>query len=99
MDPFKKKKLDEAIVKMTITMNKPFIDIENQFFRKILFVAEPNYLCPNKTRNTATFVTAQPQPQPNSTSTRVGVDKVISRTTPPPPPPPPVKLLRHFQTT
>ena len=55
MDPFKKKKLDEAIVKMTITMNKPFSDVENQFFRKVLFVAEPNYLCPNKTRNTATF--------------------------------------------
>ena len=28
-----------------------------------------------------TIVTAQPQPQPNSTSSRVGVDKVISRTT------------------
>ena len=55
MDPFKKKKLDEAIVKMTITMNKPFSDVENHFFRKVLFVAEPNYLCPSRTRNTANF--------------------------------------------
>ena len=55
MDPFKKKKLDEAIVKMTITMNKPFSDVENQFFRKVLFVAEPNYLCPSRRTNTATF--------------------------------------------
>jgi len=55
MDPFKKKKLDEAIVKMTITMNKPFSDVENHFFRKVLFVAEPNYLCPSRTRNTSNF--------------------------------------------
>ena len=45
-----------------------------------------------------TIVTAQPQPQPNSTSSRVGVDKVISRTTHTTPPTTP-KLLSNFQTT
>lgn len=57
MDPLKKKKLDEAIVQMTITMNKPFSDVENHFFRKVLFVAEPNYLAPSRTRNTSKFDT------------------------------------------
>ena len=55
MDPLKKKKLDEALVKMTIAMNRPFSDVENHFFRKVIFVAEPNYLCPSRTRNTSNF--------------------------------------------
>ena len=38
LDPFKKKKLDEAIVKMAITMNKNFSDVENHFCRQVLFV-------------------------------------------------------------
>ena len=33
-------------------MNKPFSDINNTFFRQVLFTAEPNYLCPS--RNTIT---------------------------------------------
>lgn len=55
MDPFKKRKLDEAIVKMTIMMNKPFSDVENTFFRQVIFTAEPNYICPSRTRVTGTF--------------------------------------------
>ena len=38
LDPFKKKKLDEAIVKMAITMKKNFSDVENHFCRQVLFV-------------------------------------------------------------
>ena len=52
IDPFKKKRLDESIIKMIIMMNKPFSDINNTFFRQVLFTAEPNYLCPS--RNTIT---------------------------------------------
>ena len=52
IDPLKKKRLDESIIKMIIMMNKPFSDINNTFFRQVLFTAEPNYLCPN--RNTIT---------------------------------------------
>ena len=55
MDPLKKRKMDEALVKMTIVMNKPFLDIENHFFRQVLFNAEPNYLCPSRTKLTELF--------------------------------------------
>ena len=55
MDIFKKQRLDEQIVKMIIVMNKPFSDVENTFFRQVLFTAEPNYICPGRTRVTATF--------------------------------------------
>ena len=55
MDQFKKQRLDEQIVKMIIAMNKPFSDVENTFFRQVMFTAEPNYICPSRTRVTATF--------------------------------------------
>ena len=55
IDSFKKKKLDEAIVKMIVLMNKPFSDVENPFFRQVLFTAEPNYLCPSRHKVTALF--------------------------------------------
>ena len=55
MDPLKKKKLDTALVKMTICMNRPFDDVENHFFRNVLFIAEPNYIVPSRRRHTALF--------------------------------------------
>ena len=36
-------------------MNKPFSDVENPFFRKLLHTAEPNFICPSKTTHTAQF--------------------------------------------
>ena len=55
IDPLKKKKLDDSLVRMTVGMNRPFSDVENHFFRELLFVAEPNYICPSRTRHTANF--------------------------------------------
>lgn len=55
LDPLKKKRIDESLVKMTIAMNKPFLDVENPFFRQLMFNAEPNYLCPSRQKLTAWF--------------------------------------------
>ena len=55
MDPLKKKKLDEALVRMTICMNRPFEDVENHHFRNVLFIAEPNYIVPSRRRHTFQF--------------------------------------------
>ena len=55
MDPLKKRKLDAALVKMTICMNRPFDDVENHHFRNVLFIAEPNYIVPSRRRHTAHF--------------------------------------------
>jgi hypothetical protein len=55
MDPLKKKKLDAALVKMTICMNRPFDDVENHHFHNVLFIAEPNYIVPSRRRHTANF--------------------------------------------
>ena len=43
-----KKKIDEALVKMTVLMNKPFTDVENNSFRELLFAANRNYLVPSR---------------------------------------------------
>ena len=55
LDPFKKKKLDEALVKMTIGMNRPFMDVDNHWLREVLFIAEPNYICPSPQTHTRNF--------------------------------------------
>ena len=55
MDPIKKKKMDEALVRMTIGMNSPFEDVENHFLRDLLFIAEPNYICPSRKTHTERF--------------------------------------------
>ena len=55
LDPMKKKKLDAALVQMTIGMNRPFDDVENHYLRKLLFVAEPNYLAPSRRTHTSHF--------------------------------------------
>ena len=57
MDPVKNQKLDKALVRMTIGMNRPFDDVDNYFFREVLFIAEPNYICPSRKRHTADFDT------------------------------------------
>ena len=55
IDPVKAKRLDEALVEMTIAMNKPFSDVENHFFRKVIAIAEPNYIVPSATTHTKKF--------------------------------------------
>ena len=58
IDPVKKKNLDLALIQMTIGMNRPFNDVENHFFRKVLFIAEPNYICPSRRSHCSRFVEA-----------------------------------------
>ena len=53
--PVKKRKLDDALVKMTIGLDRPFEDVENYYFRQVLFEAEPNYICPSRRRHTLNF--------------------------------------------
>ena len=48
IDPVKKRKLDDALVKMTFGMDRPFEDVENYYFRQVLFEAESNYICPSR---------------------------------------------------
>ena len=55
IDPAKKRKLDDAIVKMTVGMDRPFDDVENYYFRQLLFIADPNYICPSRRRHTSNF--------------------------------------------
>ena len=55
MDCRKQKKMEEDLVKMTIMMNRPFSDVENPFFRKLLHTAEANFICPSKGKHTETF--------------------------------------------
>ena len=54
-DSFKEKKLDQALIKMTVCMNRPFSDVENHHLRNLLFIAEPNYIAPSRNRHTANF--------------------------------------------
>ena len=55
IDPAKKRKLEEALVEMTVGMDRPFDDVENYYFRKVLFIAEPNFICPSRNRHTKNF--------------------------------------------
>ena len=55
IDPAKKIKLEDAIVKMTVGMDRPFDDVENYYFRQLLFIADPNYICPSRRRHTSNF--------------------------------------------
>ena len=40
---------------MTVGMDRPFDDVENYYFRQLLFIAEPNYICPSRRRHTSNF--------------------------------------------
>ena len=55
IDPVKKRKLDDALVQMTVGMDRPFDDVENYYIRQLLFIAEPNYICPGRKRHTSNF--------------------------------------------
>ena len=55
MDPLKEKKMYEALVQMTVMMNHPFSDVENHYFRNLLYIAEPNFICPSRIKLTNQF--------------------------------------------
>ena len=55
IDPVKRRKLDDALVRMTIGMDQPFDNVENFYLREVLFIAEPNYICPSRPRHTRNF--------------------------------------------
>ena len=48
IDPVKKKKIDEAILKHIVMDNKPFSLVDSHSFRDMLFKAEPNYIVPSR---------------------------------------------------
>ena len=55
IDPIKEKKLDDALVKMTIMIHHPFADMEHHYFCKVFHIAEPNYICPSRRKHTKHF--------------------------------------------
>ena len=55
IDPVKKRKIDDALVRMTIGMDQPFDDVENFYLRELVFILEPNYICPSRARHTRNF--------------------------------------------
>ena len=55
IDRLKEKRLNEAVIQMIVSMNNPFMDVENHFFRKLLFTAEPNYVVPSRHTITRKF--------------------------------------------
>ena len=55
LDPIKEKRLEEQLIKLTILMNRPFSDVENPHFRKLLHIAEPNFICPGAKKLTKGF--------------------------------------------
>ena len=55
IDPVKKRKIDDALVRMTIGMDQPFDNVENFYLRELVFVLEPNYICPSRARHTRNF--------------------------------------------
>ena len=48
MDPKKMECLNKAVLEYVVAAKKPFSEIEIHFFRKMLFVADPNYICQSK---------------------------------------------------
>ena len=55
IDPNKAKQINEALLQMTICMDRPFIDVENHFFRKLMHTAEPNYIMPSRRTHVRRF--------------------------------------------
>ena len=49
MDPKKKKKVEEALVKFIVTENKPFSTVEKHSFRELASSLDPDYVVPSET--------------------------------------------------
>ena len=47
IDPVRKKKIDEAILKYVVVENKPLDTVEKHAFRDMMFTLEPGYICPS----------------------------------------------------
>lgn len=52
IDPLKKKRIEEAIIKHVIVENESLRIVEKHSFRNLLFQIEPSYICPSKTKFT-----------------------------------------------
>ena len=52
MDPLKKKRIEDAIIKYTIVENESLSIVEKHSFRNMLFQIEPSYICPSHTKFT-----------------------------------------------
>ena len=48
VDPLKKLKIDEAIIKMMLVNNLPLETVEKYNFRELLYVLEPDYICSSR---------------------------------------------------
>ena len=48
IDPLKKKKVDESIVKLILSENQPLQLVEKHSFRELLYTLEPGYICPSR---------------------------------------------------
>ena len=46
IDPLKKKRIEEAIIKHVIVENESLRIVEKHSFRNLLFQIEPSYICP-----------------------------------------------------
>lgn len=55
IDPSKAKKMEQALVEMTICMDRPFSDVDNHFFRKLIHIAEPNFIMPSRRTHVRRF--------------------------------------------
>ena len=51
IDPITEKRLDDALVKMTIMMNQPFADVEHHYFPQAFHIAEPKYIYPSRRKH------------------------------------------------
>ena len=49
IDPFRKKKIDEAVVELLVINNEAMNLVEKHSFRKLLHVLEPSYICNSAT--------------------------------------------------
>ena len=54
MERRKQEKMDKSLVMMNEMMNRPFSDVGNHHFRQMLYIAEPNCICPSARKHTAT---------------------------------------------
>ena len=52
IDPIKKKRIEEAIIKYVIVENESLSVVEKHSFRNLLFQIEPSFICPSHTKFT-----------------------------------------------
>ena len=55
IDPAKKKKVDQAMVKYLVVENRSFETVEKEAFRNLMHSADPAYICPSRRTVTRLF--------------------------------------------